>query len=137
MIATTHALVGAAAAMKARSVAGAVTVGALTHLLLDAIPHRDYRRNALCGLALPADLAAGAMTTWCLSHGSKLALAGALGGVMPDALRVVEQVAGVGMASWAHDTMHTDSRPPRWWSVRIQGLIAMTAAAMLGRSRQY
>src|ERR1022692_4071564 len=54
MIATLHILVGAAGVLKARSVGGALAIGALTHLALDAVPHRDYRPGALGGLALTA-----------------------------------------------------------------------------------
>jgi hypothetical protein len=131
MIATTHMLVGGAAALKTRSIRRAVAIGALTHLLIDAIPHRDYRRKAFGGLALLADLAVGAMSVCGLSHGSTTALAGALGGVLPDVLRAAEQTAGVPATSWAHDTAHTDRRPAAWDSAMAQGAIALAAAAAL------
>jgi hypothetical protein len=131
MIATTHMLVGAVGALKARSIPGAVAIGALTHLLLDAVPHRDYRRRTLGGLALPADLVVGAVAAWGLSDGSRPAVAGAIGGVLPDVLRVAEQATGVDVTRWAHDTTHTDSRPSAWGSAAIQGLTSVTAALAL------
>jgi hypothetical protein len=106
-------------------------IGALAHLLLDAVPHRDYRRRSWGGFALPADLATGIVLSWAFSGGSSQALAGAAGGVLPDVLRVAEGAAGVNLTSWAHATVHTDRRPPAWRSVTIQGIVALTAAFAL------
>lgn len=131
MIATTHMLVGAAAALKTRSIPGAVAIGVLTHLLLDAIPHRDYRLNALGGLAPPVDLAVGAVSVCALSRGSTATLAGAFGGALPDALRVAELAVGVPVTSWAHDAVHADRRLAAWVSVLLQGAIALAAGAAL------
>jgi hypothetical protein len=131
MVATTHMLVGAAGALKTRSAAGGLAIGALTHLVLDAVPHRDYRWDALGGLALTADLAAGTLAVCRLSNRSKVVLAGALGGALPDVVSLAERRLGVTLASWVHDTIHTDSRPPAWRSAAIQGLTALTAAFAL------
>jgi hypothetical protein len=134
MIATPHMLVGAASALKARSVGGALAVGALTHLALDAVPHRDYRRGAFGGLALTADLACGTLAVVRLSGGSELLLAGALGGVLPDVVGLAERALGVSPAGWAHATIHSDSRPSPGCSAAIQGLTAGTAVLVLWAS---
>jgi len=140
MIATPHMLVGAAGALKARSVGGALAIGVLTHLVLDAVPHRDYRLGALGGLALTADMAAGTLAVCRLSGRSQVVLAGALGGVLPDVMRLAERALAISPTGWVHDTMHTDSRPSPWRSVAIQGLTAVTAALILlaaaGRERR-
>jgi Adenylylsulphate kinase len=82
MVATTHMLAAGALALKARSLKHGLALGVLSHLMLDAVPHRDYRWNALGGLALGVDLAGGALTVGKLSGGSRVVLAGALGGVL-------------------------------------------------------
>ncbi|MHB1468217.1 MAG: hypothetical protein ACYCX7_03570 [Solirubrobacteraceae bacterium] len=139
MIATPHMLVGAAGALKARTPAGGLAIGALTHLLLDAVPHRDYRLGALGGLALIADLAAGTISVGLLSGGSEVVLAGALGGVLPDAVRLAERALGVSPTGWAHNTIHTPSRPSAWRSAATQGFAAAIGALVLhaapGRER--
>ena len=134
MVATTHVLVGAACALRARSPVGGLAIGVLTHLALDAVPHRDYSRDALGGLALTADLTAAGLAVWSLSDRSEVVLAGALGGVLPDVVRVAERSLGVKLTSWAHDTVHTAGRPPAWRSAAVQGLTAATAALALSRS---
>ena len=126
-------LVGAARALRARSPVGGLAIGVLTHLALDAVPPRDYRREALGGLALTADLTAGTLAVWRLSDRSEVVLAGALGGVLPDVVRIAERSLGVKLTSWAHDTVHTAGRPPAWWSAAVQGLTAVTAALALTR----
>jgi hypothetical protein len=132
VIATPHMLAGAAAASKARSVSAALAIGALTHLALDAVPHRDYRLGAFRGVALTADLAIGTFATARLSRGSAVSLAGALGGVLPDVVSLGERVLGVAPIGWAHATIHSDSRPLPWCSAAIQGFTAVTAALVLG-----
>ena len=135
MIATPHMLAGAAGALKARSVGGGLAIGVLTHLALDAVPHRDYRVGALGGLALTADLAAGTLAVARLSGGSEVVLAGALGGVLPDLARLVEGAVAISPTGWAHGTIHTDSRPSPWRSAAIQGLTAVTAGLALWAAR--
>lgn len=124
-------VVGAAFATRARSVPAAVAIGGLTHLLLDAVPHRDYDRKALRGLALPVDAGVGCATVWRLSGGSTTVLAGSFGGALPDALRVAERAAGVKVTTWAHDTSHSDARPNAWLSVAVQALFALAATVVL------
>jgi hypothetical protein len=136
MIATTHMLVGAAAGVKAGSVPRAVAAGALTHLLLDAVPHRDYRRGRALGGLVLADVSAGAVTAWSLSGGSRPALAGALGGLLPDALRAGEKIAGIGFTSAMHDASHSDRRPAKRESVAIQGAIMLVGGALLIRTNR-
>ncbi len=133
MVATTHMLVGAACALRARSPVGGLAIGVLTHLALDAVPHRDYRRGALGGLTLTADLTTGTLAVWRLSDRSEVVLAGALGGVLPDVVRLAERSLGVTLTGWAHDTIHAAGRPPAWRSAAVQGLTAVTAALALSR----
>lgn len=127
-------LVGAACASKARTVRGALAIGALTHLLLDAIPHRDYRLRASGGLVLAADLAAGALCVAYLSRGSRVRLAGALGGVLPDVLALAERGLGRSPVGCAHATAHTDSRPSPLLSASIQGLSVAAGALALAKA---
>jgi hypothetical protein len=131
VIATPHMLVGAAGALKARSVGGALAIGALTHLALDAVPHRDYRLGAFGGVALTADLACGTLAVVRLSGGSEIVLAGALGGVLPDVVGLAERRLGVFPTGSAHATIHSDGRPSPWCSAAIQGLTAAIAALVL------
>jgi hypothetical protein len=131
MVATPHMLVGAAGALKARSLVGGLAIGALTHLALDAVPHRDYRLRALGGLALTADLACGTLAVARLSGHSDILLAGALGGVLPDVVGLAERALGVSPTSWAQATIHSDSRPSPRCSAAIQGLTVVTAALVL------
>jgi hypothetical protein len=140
MIATPHMLVGAAGALKARSVGGALAIGVLTHLALDAVPHRDYRLGASGGMALTADLACGTLAVARLSGGSEVLLAGALGGVLPDVVRLAEGAFAISPTGWVHATVHSDSHMSPWRSAAIQGLTAMAAALVLrvaaGRERR-
>jgi hypothetical protein len=131
MIATPHMLVGAAGALRARSVKGGLAIGVLTHLTLDAVPHRDYRVGALGGLALTADLAAGTLAVARLSSGSEVVLAGALGGVLPDVVGLAERALAISPTGWAHATIHSDARPSPWRSAAIQSLTAVTAGLVL------
>ncbi|MGA7705725.1 MAG: hypothetical protein WB998_12605 [Solirubrobacteraceae bacterium] len=134
MIATPHMLVGAACASRARTVGGALAIGALTHLLLDAIPHRDYRLDASGGLVLGTDMAAGTLSAVCLSRGSRVRLAGAVGGVLPDVLALAERALGRSPVGTAHATAHTDSRPSPLLSASIQGLVAVAGAVALAKA---
>lgn len=126
-------LVGAAAGLKVRLVPRAVATGAITHLLLDAIPHRDYRRGAAGGVVLAIDLSAGAVMTWSLSEGSWPALAGALGGLLPDALRAGEKRAGISLTTLAHDLSHAPYRPSKGRAVAIQAVIMLVGGVLLRR----
>jgi len=133
MIATPHMVAGAAGATKARSTTGAVAIGTLTHLVLDGVPHRDYRMDTFGGLALIADTTIGTLVVWRLSKGSKVLLAGALGGMLPDLLRLIERALHINLTTWAHNTIHTPSRPSPWRSAAAQGLVAGAAALALRR----
>ncbi len=126
-------LVGAACASRARSVGGALAIGVLSHLLLDAVPHRDYRLRAFGGLVLGADLTTGTLAAVGLSGGSEVLLAGAIGGVLPDVLALAEGALGRSPIGCAHATAHTDSRPSPWLSASIQGLTAVLGAVALMR----
>lgn len=134
MIATPHVLVGAACASKARTIGGALAIGALTHLLLDAVPHRDYRLGASGGLVLGTDLATGTLSAVYLSRGSRVRLAGALGGVLPDILALGERAFGRSPVGCAHAIAHTDSRPSPLLSAAIQGLTVVFGAFVLAKA---
>lgn len=135
MIATPHILVGAACASRARSVGGALAIGALTHLLLDSVPHRDYRLRTFGGFALGVDLAAGTIAVISLSGGSEIQLAGALGGILPDVIALAERALCRSPLGCVHATAHTDSRPSPLLSASIQGLTAVLGAVALGGGR--
>lgn len=137
MIATPHMLVGAACASRARTVRGALTIGVLTHLALDAVPHRDYRLKASGGLVLGIDLVVGTLGVVGLSRGSEILLAGAAGGVLPDVIALAERSLGVYPVGWAHATAHTDSRPSPLLSASIQGLTAVLGALALAKASKY
>jgi hypothetical protein len=112
-------------------VGGGLAIGVLTHLTLDAVPHRDYRLDAWGGLALTADLAVGTLAVLRLSGGSEVLLAGAVGSVLPDVVAFAERAFGVSPIGWAHATAHTDSLPSPLLSTTIQGLTAIMAALAL------
>ncbi|MHB1538732.1 MAG: hypothetical protein ACYCUM_12555 [Solirubrobacteraceae bacterium] len=135
MIATPHMLAGAAAATRVRTPAAGLAVGALTHLLLDAVPHRDYRRAALGGLVLAADLTAGTISVRLLAGRSRVTLAGAIGGLLPDLLSSAERALPLSPIRSAHSMFHTTSRTSAGVSGAVQGLV-MLAAAMLLTARE-
>ena len=131
MVATTHMLAAGALALKARSLKHGLTIGVLSHLMLDAVPHRDYRWGAFGGLALGVDLAGGALAVGKLSGGSRVVLAGALGGVLPDIVRPAERALHLKLTTTLHDTIHTAGRPPAWSAVAVQGLTVASAVLLL------
>jgi len=131
MIATTHMLVGGALALKARSLKHGLTIGVLSHLMLDAVPHRDYRWDAFGGLALGVDLTGGALAVGKLSGGSRVVLAGALGGVLPDIVRPAERALHLKLTTTLHDTIHAAGRPSAWSAVAVQGLTVASAVLLL------
>jgi hypothetical protein len=131
MVATTHMLVAGALALKARSLKHGLTIGVLSHLILDAVPHRDYRWDAFGGLALGVDLTGGALAVGKLSGGSRVVLAGALGGVLPDIVRPAERALHLKLTTPLHDTIHTASRPSAWSAVAVQGLTVASAVLLL------
>lgn len=137
MIVTPHMLVGAACASKARSIGGALAIGVLSHLALDAVPHRDYRLKASGGLVLGTDLVVGTLGVLGLSRGSEILLAGAAGGVLPDVIALAERSLRVYPVGWAHATAHTDSRPSPMLSASIQGLTALLGALALAKASKY
>jgi hypothetical protein len=111
MVLTTHAVIGAALGALTANPAEAVAVGAISHYLLDAIPHWEYSLNALAERpANPLDkqFKFGAGSAWdftrlAIDAGLALVLVwtlgalfgfsssafwwGALGGVLPDGLQ--------------------------------------------------
>lgn len=131
VIATPHMLAGAACATRVRTPAAGLAVGTLTHLLLDALPHRDYQRSALGGTLLAADLSAGTLVVCILGGCTHVTLAGALGGLLPDLLGRAERSLPVRPIGWVHAMVHTDTRPARSRSALIQGAVALLGAVTL------
>ncbi|HKV44525.1 MAG TPA: hypothetical protein VJT32_07610 [bacterium] len=85
---TIHALVGAAIGRFVRYPGEALLAGIASHAVLDCLPHRDSRHPAVllvhaCGVLAVAAAAFAA--------GDSAALAGAVGGVLPDLENVREK----------------------------------------------
>ena len=110
MIATPHALAGGFASRFARTPRGALAAGVISHLVLDRIPHTDYRlanRRALF-----ADVAAATLVGAALARRRPLAAAGAFGGVLPDLVMVTELRTGLRVTLPLHHANHTSIEPP-------------------------
>ena len=126
MVATPHALAGAFASRFARSPRGALAAGVISHLVLDRIPHTDYRLTNR--KALLADLATATVVTAALTRRHRLAAAGAFGGVLPDLAMVAELRTGLRITLPLHHANHTSIEPPVVVGVLTQ---LMTAAVLL------
>lgn len=110
MVATPHALAGAFASRFARSPRGALAAGVISHLVLDRIPHSDYRLSNRT--ALLADLTTATLVSAALSRRNRLTAAGAFGGVLPDLAMVAEQRTGLRVTLPLHHANHTSIEPP-------------------------
>jgi hypothetical protein len=110
MIATPHVLAGAFASRFARTPRQALLAGVVSHLVLDRIPHTDYRLTNR--KALFADLAVASIVAAALARRHRLAAAGAIGGVLPDLVMVTEQHTGVRVTLPLHHANHTSIEPP-------------------------
>jgi hypothetical protein len=128
MVATPHALAGAFASRFARSPRGALAAGVISHLLLDRIPHSDYRLSNR--VVLIADLTTAAVLSAALTRRHHLAAAGALGGVLPDLAMVAEQRSGLRVTLPLHHANHTSIEPPVVVGVLTQ---LITAGLLLTR----
>jgi hypothetical protein len=126
MVATPHALAGAFASRFARSPRGALAAGVISHLVLDRIPHTDYRLTNR--KALLADLATATVVTAALTRRHRLAAAGAFGGVLPDLAMVAELRTGLRITLPLHHANHTSIEPPVVLGVLTQ---LITAAVLL------
>ncbi len=159
MTLTTHALVGAAAAelFPAHPVL-AFTAGFLSHFLLDAIPHQDYKLESYVKDPTPArdvrkldmiigpafwrdlrnitlDFMLGVALVMML-FGRRLALLGAAGGVLPDALQFL-------FFKWKHEPLlalekfHVRIQEHRWpvhsfyLSIVMQAVLVIAAYGFL------
>lgn len=129
-------LAGAALSLDARSVKRGFAIGVISHLLLDAVPHRDYNPRALGGLLLAVDLTGGAFSVYKLSRGRAVVLAGALGGLLPDLLRPAESLLRFEPFGALHRLAHTAARPAVPASLLMQTLTAAAATAVLIRGRR-
>jgi hypothetical protein len=110
MVATPHALAGAFASRFARTPREALLAGAISHLILDRIPHTDYRMTNR--KALFVDLATASILSAALAGRHRLAAMGAFGGVLPDLMMVTEQRTGVLLTLPLHHANHTSIEPP-------------------------
>ena len=130
MVATPHALAGAFASRFARSPRGAVAAGVISHLVLDRVPHTDYRLDNR--KALFADFAAATLLTAVLGRRHRLAAAGAFGGVLPDLAMATELRTGLRVTLPLHHANHTSIEPPVVIGVLTQ---LITAAGLLALDR--
>jgi hypothetical protein len=134
MIATPHALAGAFASRFTRGSRGAVAAGVISHLVLDRVPHTDYRLTNR--KAILADLATASVVTAVLARRHRLAAAGAFGGVLPDLVIVAEQRTGVRVTLPLHHANHTDIEPPVAIGVLTQVITVGLLLARLARVNQ-
>jgi hypothetical protein len=130
MVATPHALAGAFASRFVRSPRGAVAAGVISHLVLDRVPHTDYRLDNR--KALFADFAAATLLTAVLVRRHRLAAAGAFGGVLPDLAMATELRTGLRVTLPLHHANHTSIEPPVVIGVLTQ---LITAAGLLALHR--
>jgi hypothetical protein len=106
MVIVPHALTGAVMGLASGSTETALASGIASHYLLDQIPHRDYAIEPLYGKALiAAELATAAFLLRRLTGGDRRALAGAVGGLLPD---VVAVLAPRSAPSRLHARLHPD-----------------------------
>jgi len=126
MVATPHALAGAFASRFARSPRGAVAAGVISHLVLDRVPHTDYRLDNR--KALFADFAAATLLTAVLGRRHRLAAAG----VLPDLAMATELRTGLRVTLPLHHANHTSIEPPVVIGVLTQ---LITAAGLLALDR--
>ena len=125
MIAATHALTGAALSQICRTPAQAFFVGALSHLVADALPHRD--------LDLPEEgiLLAGALTLVAVTRGSTSpAFAGAVGAVAPDIENVLARLLGIPDEKLLLPT-HRDRHGPKTPGLQGQAALVLGCLAAL------
>jgi hypothetical protein len=129
MMAAVHALLGGAVGRYTCRPTQALLGGALSHLLADLAPHKDYPLP----IELPAMLSAlGFLALW---HGARSpAFLGALGGVLPDmenGLWLLGVVPEEAKLFPTHSGLLPHGRPIR--SIGNQVLLAAIALWLLGR----
>ncbi|MCR4426208.1 MAG: hypothetical protein NUW23_08495 [Firmicutes bacterium] len=93
MTATVHACLGACAARVTRDPALAFALGLVSHCALDMVPHSDYQKPAwaVLDIVTAAVLIAGC---WNSGFGSRAAVAGTIGAVLPDVEVVLSHLSG-------------------------------------------
>lgn len=127
MTGTTHALAGAAVGALVKRPVWAVIAGVLSHAALDFIPHRDYNRAS--GL-LPDIAGSLAVLAVCAQSGKSEAVAGAIGGLLPDLENVAaRRNSGKRKLFPSHWFRHEDRAVP--YANIIEILTAATALAVL------
>ena len=132
MVATPHALAGAFVSRFARTPREALVAGAISHLVLDRIPHTDYRMTNR--KALFVDIAAASILSAALARRHRLAASGAFGGVLPDLLMVTELRTGLRLTLPLHHANHTSIEPPVAIGVLTQLITAGLLLTRLQRS---
>jgi hypothetical protein len=129
MMAAVHALVGGAIGRYARRPAPALLGGAVSHLLADLVPHRDYP------LPIELPIMLGTLGLLAVRHGAgSPAFLGAVGGVLPDVengLHMLGVVPERAKIFPTHSGLLPHGRPIR--SIGNQMLLAAAALWLLGR----
>jgi hypothetical protein len=130
MMAAVHALLGGAFGQYARGPAPALVGGALTHLLADLVPHKDYP------LPIELPIMLGALGFLATQHGARSpTFMGAVGGVLPDVengLHMLGVVPERAKLFPTHSGLLPHGRPIS--SIGSQVLLAAGALWLLGRS---
>lgn len=140
MVLTSHAAAGALAGSATRSLGVAFALGVLTHAVLDRIPHADYRVTAALGALLLADLAFAAAVVLAMRRPpGRTLVAGAIGGLLPDAAQGLERALGVDVTLSAHLANHTEVDWPVWAGTMTQVatvVLCVAAFRLLARRGQ-
>jgi hypothetical protein len=133
MMAAVHALLGGAFGRYARRPAPALLGGAVTHLLADLVPHKDYP------LPIELPIMLGALGFLAVRHGARSpAFVGAVGGVLPDVengLHMLGVVPERAKVFPTHSGLLPHGRPIP--SIINQVLLAAAALWLLGRHARH
>ena len=125
-MAAVHALSGAVLGRLCRTPAQAFLVGALSHMVADALPHRDLE------IPQEAVMLAGALGWVAVTQGSESrAFLGAVGAVVPDVENLAARLAGVGDERMLLPT-HRQYHGREVDSLLPQGAVALVCLALLG-----
>lgn len=126
MVITPHATVGALVGSHSPNIAVAFFAGVASHYCLDAIPHQDYSLEDKQLLRADAALA----STLLLVNRSPRALAGALGGIMPDLIEFGLPKRYLRPLRRFHARAHASETVSARESLRSQAMISSLAFAL-------